>query len=57
MTTGIAVTLTVTKTSPDGERATVTFRANGIAKGDVVILWSESRPGWVAALWAACWMA
>lgn len=28
------------------------FRAQGINKGDTVLLWSESRPGWVAALWA-----
>jgi long-chain acyl-CoA synthetase len=28
------------------------LRAAGIAKGDAAILWSESRPGWVAALWA-----
>jgi long-chain acyl-CoA synthetase len=28
------------------------FRLQGIRKGDVAMLWSESRPGWVAALWA-----
>jgi long-chain acyl-CoA synthetase len=28
------------------------FRAAAVLKGDVVMLWSESRPGWVAALWA-----
>jgi long-chain acyl-CoA synthetase len=28
------------------------FHAQGIRKGDVAMLWSESRPGWVAALWA-----
>ena len=28
------------------------FRAQGIAKGDAAVIWSESRPGWVAALWA-----
>jgi len=28
------------------------LRSNGIQKGDSLILWSESRPGWVAALWA-----
>lgn len=27
------------------------FRASGIGKGDRVVIWSESRPGWVAALW------
>ena len=30
----------------------VRFRAHGFSKGDAVALWSESRPGWVAALWA-----
>ncbi len=28
------------------------LRARNILKGDAIILWSESRPGWVAALWA-----
>jgi long-chain acyl-CoA synthetase len=28
------------------------FNAQGIRKGDLAMLWSESRPGWVAALWA-----
>ncbi len=28
------------------------FHAQGIRNGDVAMLWSESRPGWVAALWA-----
>jgi len=28
------------------------FHTQGIRKGDVAMLWSESRPGWVAALWA-----
>ena len=28
------------------------LRAHGIRKGDAVMIWSESRPGWVAALWA-----
>jgi long-chain acyl-CoA synthetase len=27
------------------------LRANGIRKGDAVMIWSESRPGWIAALW------
>lgn len=27
------------------------FRAHGIGKGEGVMIWSESRPGWVAALW------
>ena len=27
------------------------LRANGIKKGDAVMIWSESRPGWIAALW------
>lgn len=27
------------------------LRGHGIAKGDKVMIWSESRPGWVAALW------
>jgi long-chain acyl-CoA synthetase len=26
-------------------------RAHGIRKGDAVVIWSESRPGWIAALW------
>jgi long-chain acyl-CoA synthetase len=30
----------------------VRLRAGEIRKGDRVIIWSESRPGWVAALWA-----
>jgi long-chain acyl-CoA synthetase len=28
------------------------LRAAGIRKGDAAMIWSESRPGWVAALWA-----
>jgi long-chain acyl-CoA synthetase len=28
------------------------LRAEGIRKGDAVAIWSESRGGWVAALWA-----
>lgn len=28
------------------------FRAAGIRKADKAMIWSESRPGWVAALWA-----
>ncbi|HTS76671.1 MAG TPA: AMP-binding protein [Bryobacteraceae bacterium] len=28
------------------------LRANGIRKGDTAMVWSESRAGWVAALWA-----
>ncbi len=28
------------------------LRSAGIRKGNSVLLWSESRPGWVAALWA-----
>ena len=28
------------------------FRAEGIRKGDAAMIWSESRAGWVAALWA-----
>ncbi len=27
------------------------LRADGIKKGDAVMIWSESRPGWIAALW------
>lgn len=27
------------------------LRAQGIRKGDSVVIWSESRPGWIAALW------
>jgi len=30
----------------------VRFRAHGIGKGDAAAIWSENRPGWVAALWA-----
>ena len=30
----------------------VRLRAQGIRKGDAAVLWSENRPGWVAALWA-----
>jgi long-chain acyl-CoA synthetase len=28
------------------------LRTEGIRKGDKVVVWSESRPGWIAALWA-----
>ncbi len=27
------------------------LRADGVRKGDGVMIWSESRPGWIAALW------
>ena len=27
------------------------LRTNGLSKGDCVLIWSESRPGWIAALW------
>src|SRR5829696_1103267 len=27
------------------------LQAERIAKGDKVLIWSESRPGWIAALW------
>jgi long-chain acyl-CoA synthetase len=27
------------------------LRAHGISKGDTVMIWSESRPGWIAAFW------
>lgn len=30
----------------------IRLRAAGIAKGDAALIWSGSRPGWVAALWA-----
>ncbi len=30
---------------------TARLRASGIRKGDAVLIWSESRPGWIAALW------
>ena len=40
---------------PDIARMAVCFaarlRANRIQKGDAVMIWSESRPGWIAALW------
>jgi long-chain acyl-CoA synthetase len=28
------------------------LRTHGLRKGDHVLIWSESRPGWIAALWA-----
>ncbi|HVW86145.1 MAG TPA: AMP-binding protein, partial [Bryobacteraceae bacterium] len=28
------------------------FRAAGIRRNETVVIWSESRPGWIAALWA-----
>ncbi|WP_348268760.1 AMP-binding protein [Edaphobacter paludis] len=31
---------------------TAQFRSIGIGKGDHVLIWSESRAGWIAALWA-----
>ncbi len=40
---------------PDIARMAASFtarlRANGIKKSDAVMIWSESRPGWIAALW------
>lgn len=27
------------------------LRAEGLGKGDAVMIWSESRPGWIIALW------
>jgi long-chain acyl-CoA synthetase len=27
------------------------LRAHGIGKGESVLIWSENRPGWIAALW------
>jgi hypothetical protein len=27
------------------------LRASGIRKGEAVVIWPESRPGWIAALW------
>jgi long-chain acyl-CoA synthetase len=29
------------------------LRRSGLVKGDAVVIWSESRPGWIAALWAS----
>lgn len=29
------------------------LRRAGLRKGNAVIIWSESRPGWIAALWAS----
>ncbi len=41
----------------DIARITGAFRARlrreGIRKGETIIIWSESRPGWIAALWAS----
>ena len=28
------------------------LRAEGIGKSNIVMIWSENRPGWIAALWA-----
>src|SRR5687767_6502703 len=29
------------------------LNAHGISKGDKIILWSENRPEWIAALWGS----
>jgi long-chain acyl-CoA synthetase len=29
------------------------LRAEGIVKGDKILIWSENRPGWIAALWGS----
>lgn len=29
------------------------FQRERVGKGDAVMIWSESRPGWIAALWAS----
>jgi len=40
---------------PDLARMAASFqarlRAEAIRKGDAVMIWSENRPGWIAALW------
>jgi acyl-CoA synthetase (AMP-forming)/AMP-acid ligase II len=47
-----------TFTYPDIARLAENFAARlryqRVRKGDTVAIWSESRPGWIAALWG-CW--
>ena len=30
------------------------LRKEGVPKGESLMIWSESRPGWIIALWGSC---
>ncbi|HEY6340695.1 MAG TPA: AMP-binding protein [Bryobacteraceae bacterium] len=48
-------TFTYSEIARLAENFAARLRSQGIQKGDAVAIWSESRPGWVAALWG-CWI-
>src|SRR5262249_8632158 len=33
------------------------LHARGLRKGDKIVFWSENRPEWIVAFWAACFAA
>jgi long-chain acyl-CoA synthetase len=48
-------TFTYSEIARLSENFAARLRSQGIRKGDAVTIWSESRPGWIAALWG-CWI-